>query len=235
MDELNDDLTMETESENKTNKKNKKKRTVFLMLLMLVLLIAGISCWFFMEQSNVPTSIPLAVTQPMNAKKNPINKNVAKEEKKEPGMPSVPEFGNLGEYARLEAEINILQKKKEVVALEQEIQKLQAPEQPKGPIGESLSANAIQAMIAQEVERLNPKSQDEIAPESNNPSKIQQIPVVFISIEGTDGGLIAKVKDIGGNPLPLKKGSSFRGGKVTSVSRNGINVNYDGKNVFYPF
>lgn len=235
MDELNDSLTMENESENKPNKKNKKKRIVFLMLLVLVLLIAGASFWFFMGQSSIPTPMALVATQPVSAKKTPVNKNITKEDKKEQEIPSVPEFGNLGEYARLEAEVNILQKKKEVVALQQEIQKLQTPEQPKGPMGESLSTNAIQAMIAQEVSRLNPKAQEEVVSEPDNPSKIQQTPVVFISIEGIDGSLVAKVKDVAGNPLTLKRGSEFRGGKVMGVSRNGIRVNYDGKSVFYPF
>lgn len=219
-----DELSMETEKP----VKKKKSKVLPLLLVVLILALCGGGYWYWDTNMNTPP--PMPQVKPM-AKKTAKKSAPQVQQQAKSQMPVVPEFGNLREYAQLEAEASILQKKKEVASLQMEIAKIQGEEPKKGKDKESsLSASDIQSLVSQEVGKVARETrQQRMMPAPEN------LPVMFISIEGVGNSISARVREFNGASLTLKPGSSFRGGKVTGISRKGITVKFNGKRVFYPF
>lgn len=234
-----DNLTIEQPTH---EKQPRKRRTVILIFLFLLLLCAAGCAWYWFDTSSQALTPGLSA-QPV--KPLPPARQHTEKKKENPGKDSVmtgspskisiPEFGNLEDYAKLDAQEALLEKKKRVLALENDIKRLKAEtnggaDKEKAP---QISQTDVRMLIAQEMERVAPeeKKKSEGSPSVASEARSSR----FISIQGVGDTMVASIRGGDGKIVKLTRGSDYAGGKVVKITRSGVTINRKGKQVFYPF
>lgn len=224
----------DTQSENK-----RRPLTLILLLLLSITSLAG-GAWFWLDQQNTappPRASLAAEPGTMQAPRKAAREIKAKEVPKQGQLKSeqevsIPQFGSLEAYAKLDAEEAYLEKEKKIATLRRDIKKILMEETAVGkPQKPQITQDDVRDLVGREVQRLYPdeKSKPEAAPSATGKASR------FVSIQGTNGNLAAQILDSGGKITKLTTGGEYAGGKITRITRSGVTITKNGETVFYPF
>lgn len=212
----------------KGGRSGKGKIVLFLALLVIG---SGACAYFLFYDESVPPPEPIKKTSAQQAERKPAiapSKTGGADVPKAHQEILVPQSGNLGTLTELIALREEKKLHKEIANLEKQITELiakpvtvtvpPADTPPAVPAKDSL----IEAREKDEAENKRTKER-----RRTSASRIQ-------SIQGVNGALSAKVVTAG-EIITLRKGSVWIGGTVTSITRQGIALEKNGKQVFIPY
>lgn len=225
--------------------KKKSRPLVLILVLVLVLCLSGGAAYYFMFMDQGVSSMQTTMPAPKPRKaadKKAVPKTGGTAAESAPAKVEIPSYGDL-EYASLDAQLKTLEKKVQLQTKQNELQELILAN-PFSSVGKkekgkdsSISPEDLRRLISQEMDRQKEK---EPAP-APAPVVIpreqpeEERASIFVSIQGVGNNMAVSVRDESGGITQLKKGSSYRGGKIVKITRSGVTVEREGNNVFYPF
>ena len=220
-------------------KGGERKKLVLLAVLFLLLMLSGGGIYFilFMEEQQPQNSPSLAVGKPKypgatEHSNFPKKAERAKSEtNKEEQLPvELPQLGNVGDISKLVGARESLKVEKQIADLEKQILEARRP-------FPSASASIPDTPTKDKEPRIKAEQEarDSKAKEKEAARKAAQARLEVVSVQGVEGALTAKVRDGLGNVATLRPGNQLMGGRVAKITRQGVEIDKNGKRVQLPF
>lgn len=222
--------------------RKKKRPLTIILLLLLIVGIGGGGAWYYLNMMSTPIAQPtMSAAKPRQQAQRPERAKKAETRKEHPSPSpalAAPAYGNLEEYAALDAKLKTLEKKVQIQSKENELQELVLS----NPATRASRQSAKPEMKPEDVRQLIAQEMSRIKPEENSQNRHRQDSLTeehrisdFVSIQGVGKNLTIAVHDEHGGIVKLKVGSAWRGGTISKISRSGVTVRRDGQSVYYPF
>jgi hypothetical protein len=245
-----DDDMLNMEGEQPKKKDGKRTKLLALLLIIIMGCCAGGYYLFFMEE-DIPLPPPQKQKPQPNkqgaatpgAKGGAAGKTSSKAAETELPPIDIPKFGNLGEVTQILGDIEMKKHQKELVKLDKEINELVSgkdksdrpgggqmhPQVPALP-GAAQTPDHLATAKAEREARIAAARKD-AEDRKAELARIKDNQTTLLSIQGVNGTLSATVMNGHGKVAVLSKGSEWNGGQVVGVSRQGIIVSKNGKDV----
>jgi hypothetical protein len=245
-----DDDMLNMEGEQPKKKDGKRTKLLALLLIIIMGCCAGGYYLFFMEE-DIPLPPPQKL-QPNKqgaatpgAKSGAAGKTSNKAAETELPPIDIPKFGNLGEVTQILGDIEMKKHQKELVKLDKEINEIvsgkdksdrpggsqaQIHSQVLAMPGAAQTPDQLAAAKAEREARIVAARKD-AEDRKAELARLKDNQTTLLSIQGVNGALSATVMNGHGKVAVLNRGSEWNGGRVVSVSRQGIVVNKDGRDV----